>query len=529
VPPLAPEAPPVPVEAGPPVHVVGVEIEGASAYPPAELRQMLHGIEGATVPRGEIADAIREIQTRYRRDGYFLTVVRGTVEPVPGGARLQIRVIEGYISSVKIEGDIGPAETLVYRFLNHLTEFRPVRITDVERYALLAQNISGISLRTVLRAAGTEPGAVELIAEVERKALEGLVSGDNRGPPSAGPNEILVGAAANSFTAAGERTQVLIYDTPFDNHQVYGQASVEGFVGSEGLKLRGYVGYGDSLPGGVLAATGFQSDLLQLGVSATYPVIRTRELSLSLSGAFDIEESIIDLLNTSDGREEPTSKTNLRILRLGESLDVQDDLLGAGRAAGNTVNLTISRGLPELFGQKNGAAFLARPGERNDFTKFTLELIRVQNLLAWDSYSLALKLAFAGQATPDILPPIEKFFLGGEQYGRGFFSGEVTGDNVAAGTVELQLNDTVGVDALGEHLDVGLQYYAFYDVGQTYENAPGDPNQRVESIGVGVRAKLTPRLSMQVEGVDRFTRRPASAVGSLEPQYAAFFHLIARF
>jgi len=208
---------------------------------------------------------------------------------------------------------------------------------------------------------------------------------------------------------------------------------------------------------------------------------------------------------------------------------VQDDIFGPGRAAVNSVSFTVHRGLPELGGQKNNAVFIPRPGVRNDFTKYSTEFIRVQNLLAWNSYLVALKVAFAGQITPDILPPIEKFFLGGEQYGRGFFSGEVTGDDVAAGTVELQLNDSIEGQIFGHAFNVGTQYYGFYDVGQAWSNAVGDPKQRIESAGVGVRANLTPRLSVQVEGVNRFTRRPASATGSLETQYAAYFRVIARF
>ncbi len=527
-PPRVPAGPEVQVEGGPPIHVVAIEIEGATVYSPEQLRSSLQGIQDATVARGQIADAVRDIQTRYRRDGYFLTVVHGTLDPVAGGARLRIRVTEGYISSVKIEGDTGPVETLIYKFLDHLTQIRPARITDVERYALLAENVSGMTVRTILRAAGTDPGAVELVAQLQRKAFDGLMNDDNRGPQTAGPNEMLIGAGANSFTSLGERTQVLLYDTPFNNHQVFGQASLEGFVGSEGLKLRGYFGYGTSHPGDVLALLGYSSDLMEFGASAAYPLIRTRALSLSLTAAFDVEESIIDLTDSAD-RPQPTSKTNLRVVRLGEALDVQDDILGNGRAAANTATLTIHRGLPELGGQKNDALFIPRPGVRNDFTKYTLELIRVQNLYAWSTYSVALKLAFAGQVTPDILPPIEKFFLGGEQYGRGFFSGEVTGDNVAAGTTELQLNDSLAGEVLRVPFDFGLQYYGFYDAGQTWTNAQGDLNEHIESAGLGVRANLTPRISVQVEGVRRLTRRPTSTVGVSETHYAGYFHVIARF
>jgi hemolysin activation/secretion protein len=527
-PPRVPEALPTPAEVGPPIHIVATEIDGATVYPSAELQAMLSGLQNAAVPRSQISDAVRAIETKYRRDGYFLTAVRGVLDPAPGGMRLRVEVIEGYINSVKIDGDAGPVETLMYRYLAHLTDIHPVRITDVERYALLAENVSGMTVRTILRAAGTTPGAVDLIAQVQRKPFDALVTDDNRGPRTAGPNEMLVAIATNSFTGFGERFQAIIYDTPFNDQQVFGQASLEGFVGSEGVKVKGYVGSGTSHPGDILTATGYQSDLHEAGVSVIDPVIRTRALSLALSAAFDVEESIIDLPDANN-IEEPTNKTNLRVLRLGETLDLQDDIFGTGRAAANTISFTVHRGLPSLWGQKNDAVYIPRPLVRNDFTKVSAELIRVQNLYAWDTYSLALKLAFAGQATNDVLPPIEKYYLGGEQYGRGFFSGEVTGDNVAAGTVELQLNDSIEGQVFNHAFDIGTQYYTFYDIGQTWPTLQGDLHQKLESAGLGVRVNFTPNLSTQVEGVRRFTRRPDSTFGSVEPAYAAFFRIVLRY
>ena len=526
--PKVPELLPVPAETGPPLHIVAVEIDGATIYPPAKLQAMLSGLQGATVPRSRVVDAVRAIELMYRKDGYFLTTVRAVLGETPGGLRLQVEVTEGYINSVKIDGDAGPVETLIYSYFAHLTTIRPVRITDVERYALLAEDVSGMTVRTILRSAGTTPGAVDLIAQVQRKPVDAVVTDDNRGPRTAGPNEMLLGIGTNSFTSFGERFQAIIYDTPFNDQQVFGQASLEGFVGSEGIKVKGYVGSGTAQPGDILKATGYQSDLHEAGVSVVDPLLRTRALSLNLSVAFDVEESTIDLPN-ADNVEEPTTKTNLRVLRLGQTLNVQDDLLGAGRAAANTVTLTVHRGLPSLWGQKNNSPFVPRPLVRNDFTKVTAELIRVQNLYAWDTYSLALKLAFAGQWTHDVLPPVEKFYLGGEQYGRGFFSGEVTGDDVAAGTAELQLNDSIQGKVLGHAFDVGTQYYTFYDVGQTWPTLQGDLHQKVESAGLGVRANFTPNLSTQVEGVRRFTRRPTATFGSVEPAYAAFFRIVLRY
>ncbi|HEX9461741.1 MAG TPA: ShlB/FhaC/HecB family hemolysin secretion/activation protein [Alphaproteobacteria bacterium] len=522
VPPLlpapAPGAPEVP--AGPPVTIQAVEIQGATAYKPDEIEPYYSGIVGKSVPLGQISTVLQQIQTKYRNDGYVLTVVRGTVEPVDGRSTLRIRVVEGFISDVKIDGDIGPAGILVYNFLNKLTSIRPVNIADIERALLLAQDVPGISVRAVLRPGTGEAGAVELIGQVGRKPFGGFVQYDNRGPPFAGPHELLVGAQANSFTSVGERTEIILYDTPFNKEQMFGQAGIEGFVGANGLKLRAYGGYGPSEPSGALGQVGFRSRLLIAGASAAYPVIRTRPVSLNVTLAFDISRAEISEANLGTGARQQTSLDDLRIVRLGETLDFQDQTFGTGLVSANTVALTLHQGLSGLGASTTGD----RPGTRVDFFKLTGELTRVQNLFGFNGGLVALKLSAGGQYSGDILPSNEKYFLGGTKFGRGFFSGEITGDRAAGTTSELQLNTSTDWP-----VSLGLQPFIFYDTGWAWNLAPGDLDEHVESAGVGVRISLTQMISLELEGDRRFTRKPTGAnVSPLSP-YAGFVTLIARF
>jgi hemolysin activation/secretion protein len=520
VPPLlptpAPGAPEVP--SGPPVTIRSVEIEGATAYPKEKLAPFYEGLVGQSVPLSRVSTVLQEIQNKYRNDGYVLTVVRGSIEPAGGQALLRIRVVEGFISDVKIDGDIGPAGVLVYNFLDKLTTIRPVNIADIERALLLAQDVPGVSVRAVLRPGTGEPGAVELIGQVGRKPFDAFLQYDNRASTFAGPNELLVGAYANSFTSVGERTEVLFYDTPFTREQLFGQAAIEGFIGSSGLKLRVYAGYGPSHPGGVLAEEGFHSRLLLTGAAASYPLIRTRPISLALTLAFDVARSEID---TTGGAPEVT---DLRIIRLGETLDAQDETFGTGLIAANTVAFTLHQGIDGL-GASNGDPTPQRASSKVDFFKITGELTRVQNLFGFGAANtVALKLSAGGQWTNDILPPTEQYFLGGTKYGRGFFSGEVIGDRALGTTAELQLNT-----ASEWPIHVGLQPYVFYDRGWAWNLAPGDLNPKIESAGLGIRLFITPRISLELEGVRRFTRRPTGANVTPESPTAGFVTLIARY
>lgn len=505
------------------VTVRKVDLEGASVYPQAELAILYSGIVDRSVPLGDVAAAVQNIQSKYRGDGWFLTVVRATFEPMADGVALHIHVVEGFISSVKIDGDIGPAGVLVYRFLEKLTATRPTNIRDVERALLLAQDVPGISARAVLRPGTGEPGAVELVAQVGRKPFDGFAQYDNRASPFAGPNELLIGAHANSFTSFGERTELVIYDTPFDDRQVFGQGSVEGFIGSSGLKLKGYLGYGPSNPSGALAAVGFKGRLLLAGISSSYPIIRTRPLSLYITGSFDLSEGEIDAIGAG-GVETRQSNSHLRILRLGPNLVFQDDTGGLGLTGANSVSATLHKGIEGLGSGRNNSPLTPRVGMHNDFAKLTSEFTRVQDLFQVEDYQFALKESVGGQYTDEILPPTEKFFLGGTRFGRGFFSGEVTGDRAFANSTELQVNTAIEVP-----WHIGLQPYLFYDVGFGWDLDATRASHKVESAGLGVRAAFTPELAGEVELTHRFTREPTGANVSREGANVVFVGASAHF
>ena len=167
-----------------------------------------------------------------------------------------------------------------------------------------------------------------------------------------------------------------------------------------------------------------------------------------------------------------------------------------------------------------------------EFTKFTIEMSRNQTLFSpWQDASVNLLMLVAGQGSRDIIPSAEKYYLGGMRFTRGFYAGQVTCDSAVAGTLELQLNTGIAGEAFGTPYDVGLQFYGFYDTGQTFENRALDANRRLSSFGIGVRAALTSYLELDVEGVSRLTRSPESSSGAIRPlaEQALYWRLLGRF
>jgi len=409
LPPAPPSVSPGPPELAPaapggevpnqPVRVTAVSVEGVTAYPVPEIAALTAGLIGPAVPLPQIDAARLAIVQHYRADGYVLVAVSADLDGATG--RLRFIVTEGQIASVKLDGDIGPAGTQVLRFLNRLTEQRPIDQATLERYLLLAQSVPGITVHAVLQPSADQPGALNLIAQVSRQAVSGLAAVDNRAYVHTGPIESLGVVDANSFTEFGEKTEVSIYHA-FPDSETFGQAAVEVFLGSSGFRLRLYGGSGASTPTGSLGEEDYNGITTVFGAQLSYPIILARQQTLDAHLNFDGIESTVNLGTPAVLH----SYDSLRVARLGVDYARSDLLLGNDRSAINAASFRVSQGLDILGATPDGDATAPRVGERTSFTKVDFQLSRTQTLFnPWAGASVALMARIAGQYSGDVLPP----------------------------------------------------------------------------------------------------------------------------
>ena len=523
---LAAPAPPPPAPEGPgaPVDVGSAVVLGSSVYPPGRFEPALAGLRGR-VDQGRIEAVRADIVATYRADGYLFTAVSATVD---ANGALVFSVIEGRIVDVKLDGDIGPAGVRVLRFLNRLTETVPIDVATLERWLLLAQDVPGVTLRTVLRPSAGDPGALSLVAQVSRQGFSGLATADNRGFSATGPEQFVLSIGANSFTEFGERTDATLFYTARST-ELFGQLSTEWFAGASGLKLRVYGGRGTTDPSGSLGQIGYHGDTAVIGTSASYPILRSRQQSLSVAAYFDVLSNSVD---TGFGAATVrASRDDLRVFRAGVDYASRDALLGDQRSAINVASLRLSQGLGILGASSQGDALAGRLGERVDFTKVSFEASRTQVLFSpFGDATVALQASLAGQYSQDVLPSSEKFYLGGLRFNRGFYSGQVTGDRALTGSIEPQLNTSAVLPGPRGPFDLSMQYYGFYDWGEAWQSRKTDANARLASAGGGVRLFFTQAIELDVEAVRRLTRRPLSGAGVAPvPAAGLYWRLVGRF
>jgi hemolysin activation/secretion protein len=125
-----------------------IRFEGVTAVPLSRLEARAAGYVGREISGEQIFELARELTALYRSRGYLLSQV---IVPPQSLAerRLTLRVVEGYIAEVHVEGDPRLAPVLG-ALGDKIKASRPLHAADLERYLLIANDLAGMQLRSVL-------------------------------------------------------------------------------------------------------------------------------------------------------------------------------------------------------------------------------------------------------------------------------------------------------------------------------------------------------------------------------------------
>jgi hemolysin activation/secretion protein len=367
---------------------------------------------------------------------------------------------------------------------------------------------------------------LQLVVQLERRPVSGFFSLDNRGYELTGAWQGLLVGQLNAFTSLGERTELALLQTD-GNGQSFVQITQEYFIGGSGLRLRAYAGGGRAAPGSALAAIGYAGRTTTAGVALAYPVIRSRPLNLNLAAHLDAFESMLEAREAPGEPRTRQSRDAVRALRLGVDGAFQDAWLGfAPAAATSTALVRASRGLQTLGATDGESGLTARFGSDFGFTKVVGEVSRLQPLFVpAEGWLVSAFGVAAGQWSDDVLPPAERFYLGGNRLGRGFYAGQITGDKALGFTLEAQAATVIEVASVR----IGTQFYVFRDGGRAWDNGPAGLERTLESWGGGVRLQFDERVQVDLEAVRRLTRQPDGAGAAPLSENAIYGRLLVRF
>lgn len=467
------------------VTLKAVRIEGAAALPAQRLQPLADRYVGREIGGGEIFDLARALTAEYRNAGYILSQVIVPPQSLAGGV-LVLRVVEGYIADVRVEGETAARETLL-ALGEKIKASRPLRAGDLERYLLIANDLAGVRLRSVL-VPSQAAGAADLVLIAAEKRVEGFASLDNYGSKYLGPIQLSGGLAVNRLF--GDDQLRLTGAAAGDSEMGYAELAYSRFLGSEGLKLGASASQTRTRPGDILEPFEVRGRADVALLSLEYPFLRTRNASLLGRSVLDYRDIDTDILGTR------IIEDRIRALRLGLTW------LGLDRLNGSNV-LDVELGLG-LGGTGPGDLLKSRAGADGEFRKITFDYQRLQPIGA----SYVVTFGLGGQWTDEPLLSSEQFALGGRRFGRAYEPAELAGDRALAFRIEpAYLGRPAGWLR-------SYQLYGFYDGGKVWyrdDPATGErPGESLASAGFGARAFLGADVSATLEVAWPLTRPIAS-------------------
>ncbi len=453
------------------IRVRGVRIVGSSVYTEAQLAPLYAGLIGRRVTLATVYELAQRITAKYGNDGYVLS--RAVVPPQqldPKGAIVHIEVVEGYIDKVEWPPQLSRYRDFFSYYAAKITAQRPANIRTIERYLLLAGDLPGLKFSSSLKPSA-ETGASVLVTEVAEKPIAALGQIDNRGTPGQGPFEYLTSATINNLLGQQEAlTLTYAGAIPFKELN-YAAANYRQVLTGEGLSFIADAsdawGAPDTAP---LEALHYRTLGPYGDVGLSYPVLRSRERNLTLSGfffAWDTQSDVQGATFTDD---------RLRGFRMRADGDFADAFQGI-----NQVYAIATQGIEGLGSTENGNPLASRTVGRVDFTKLEGYGSRTQPLAAGFS---AFAAAYGQYAFTPLLVP-EQCGFGGRFFGRAFYPSQFLGDSCIEATGELRY------DVRGFPPDVSkMQLYSFTDWGGLYtlQASTGTPAVvDAASVGAGLR------------------------------------------
>lgn len=422
------ERPPM-ADSGTKITVKGFRFSGIDGIATdAELQALVQEAVGKQLGFSELQAVAARI-TGYLRDtkGYLLARAYLPKQDVTEGI-IEIAVVAG-----KLDGKVKVNRKKPARISQSLLEAiagkaisadSVTRMENIEQAVLLMNDLPGIGAQAALEP-GATPGTTRIIIDVtEGPLLSGIISGDNYGDRYTGTWRGTGQLSANDPFGLGDQFSLSLTGA---EHMMQGRVAYNIPLGATGLNgSLSYTGLYYEL-GGDLTALQAKGRADTISAALSYPLMRSRNASIWTG---------IGLEYTAMTDEANSARTKERRIPVGNASltgSFYDKLGGGGLTS---ASLAVHSGNLDLSGV--AAAQLqddTGPKASGNFWRSTYNLARLQRLTG----ILSLFASARGQLTSVNLDSSQKFILGGPSGVRAYPTGEASGDEGHAFTVETRL------------------------------------------------------------------------------------------
>ena len=471
------------------LNISRFEITGSTVFSNDDCADLTEPLLHRSISLSEVYALAAKITARYGQAGYVLS--RAVVPPQElsrHGAIVHLRIVEGYVDEV-----IWP-DGIKVRYRDFFSDYaarivasRPVNIKVIERELLLASDLPGLNFSSMFKPSATTANASTLIVTMHEKPISVEASIDNRGSKGRGPWQAQAAGTASNWLGLHEAiTAKYATAVPSMDQLQFVQGTWHQVLTSDGLSFTFDGSYNTGIPGlGALQAINYDSKGLLFNAALAYPVIRSRDENLALSGIAFVEGVSSTALNS------PFTNDRIRGVRARMDYDNADT-----RGGINQLQITLSQGIDGLGSTSNANPIPSRAGGRVDFTKIEALASRTQQLSSVLP-GLSLYGAIYGQYAGDPLLTSEQCSYGGKVFGRAFDPSALTGDNCVTSLLELRYDLVIPGNVFTR-----TQLYGFVDHGYLNRETTsvGTPtDQWGSSAGAGLRLGWRDNISGLVE------------------------------
>jgi hemolysin activation/secretion protein len=449
------------------------DIEGVNAIAFADVAKLFLSMARQSVTVEQLVAVAAEATKLYRAQGFPLSFVYVPAQNFADGV-VRVVAVEGFIASVRIDGDAGAAEAKLREIAQGLMRERPLNMATFERVSQLLTRLPGVTLIAEAALPATTNGATALVLKVRRQPYNLSLGLDLRQPT---PRTVLSGFLNDPFISGGQLSaSALLENLNRENLYSLGYSQL---VGNDGLLIKGnyteYRGYPDEQFGQNQPISRYNVNRHAV-LSASYP------LRLSARSSLNLEAGGYAVNNTDAYRIRQNGVTltdDTRVRALFTQLAWADSSDTRGRSA----NILLAQGFNAagaLASQTSNSPGVA--GQNSAELAFTRIAFDASQR---DRYSNAWGTAvtFGAQYSPNVLAASERISFGGARFGRAYAPGTAAGDS--GWGAALELNRQFKVDA-GVWLQQ-LEPYLLFEVAQVMTQVGQPLPRRLGSAALGLR------------------------------------------
>jgi hemolysin activation/secretion protein len=444
-------------------RLLSVDVEGVQSVNPASIEAVWRPLIGKEISLVDLKDVMVGIENVYKRNDYRAIVLVPIQDFATGNVR--IRVYEAYIRDLIVKGIDAKMRERLEPFFQKMTATRPVRISQVFRYVLLAEDLAGVDIDGLFVKIDDDPGAAKLELNITLKPSTFGLGLNNYGGQDVGPLQGTSTSRINDMLGLFETTDLLVVSNPVAPAELTLISLGQNFpISTSGFSINYGIARSFANPRTPTPDARLFSSVTTANVAANYAILRNQDQNVIVSAALFGNDADVDAAG------QVLSRLRTRWLNIGVKYD--DDLAGFHFV----LNPALVRGV-DIFGSNV---------EKPDFSAATLSGV----LTGHFTDSLAAKVLFTGQYAFTTLPVSVFGAYGGQIFGRAFDPGAIAGPNSLNVSAELDQAIDVGISWLS-----GLSLFAYFDYGAVW-NPPGSLYEyaSLASAGFGIRIGIGERL-----------------------------------